>query len=255
VYTPKRPAPGPRPCLYWMHGGGYMIGNYRMNEPDLDRWCETMGGVAVSVEYRLAPEHAYPAPLDDCYAGLRWVWEHANELGINRARLGIGGASAGGGLAAALALLARDRAEVPLAFQLLVYPMLDDRGITPSSQWDDALIWPSSSNRLGWECYLGDRKEGDVPVYAAAARATDLAGLPPAFVVVGGCDIFVDEDIDYAQRLLRAGVAAELHVYPGAPHGFDGLAAGTLLAQRVRHDMDDWFRRTLDVVPDGRLDG
>ncbi len=252
VYSPRDPAPGPRPCLYWMHAGGYIIGDYRMNESELDQWCEAFGGVAVSVDYRLAPEHPYPAPLDDCYAGLRWTWEHAEELGIDRERLGVGGASAGGGLAAALALLARDRGEVPLAFQFLLYPMLDDRGVTTSSQWD-APVWPASANRFGWECYLGDAAGGDIPTYAAAARATAVTGLPPTFVLVGSCDVLLDEDIEYAQRLLRDGVAAELHVYAGAPHGFDGLAPGTVLARRARHDVDDWFGRTLDAGLDERV--
>ena len=191
----------------------------------------------MSVQYRLAPETPYPGPLDDCYAGLAWVHQHADELGVDPDRIGIGGQSAGGGLAAGLALLARDRGEVPVAFQLLIYPMLDDRQITPSSGWPDP-IWPPSANTYGWTAYLGDRKGGpDVEPYAAPARATDLAGLPPTLIAVGAIDGFSDEDIDYAVRLRHAGVPVDLHVYAGAPHGFEGLApgCGRRPAGRPRH--------------------
>ncbi len=234
-------ATGALPCMLWMHGGGLVLGRAEGDDGRFDRACPQFGIVGVSVEYRLAPEAPYPGPLEDCYAALRWVHEHAADLGIDPNRIGIGGASAGGCLAAGLALLARDRGEIPVQFQFLIYPMIDDRQVTPSSQWNDP-IWPPAANTYGWTAYLGDAKGGpDVPVYAAAARATDLAGLPPTFICVGALDGFSDEDIAYAVRLRHAGVPTELHVYPGAPHGFDGLMAGTAVARRCVADADEWL--------------
>lgn len=244
VHRP-RAAAGALPCVYWMHGGGYILGTYAMDDLRFDRWCVTLGCVGVSVEYRLAPETPYPGPLEDCYAGLAWTHANAAELGIDVARLGIGGASAGGGLAAGLALLARDRGEVPLAFQLLIYPMIDDRITSVSSSWQDVPIWPPGSNRVGWAAYLGALTGGDVPIYAAPARATDLTGLPPALIPVGSLDGFLDEDVDYALRLNHAGVPCELKVYPGGPHGFDGITPGTSLARRARADMEEWLARVM----------
>jgi acetyl esterase/lipase len=233
------------PCVYWIHGGGYVAGSNLGDDLRFDRWCPTLGCVGVSVEYRLAPEHPYPAPLDDCYAGLAWVVAHADELGVDASRVGIGGNSAGGGLAAGLALLARDRGELAINFQLLIYPMIDDRQVTHSSGWTDP-IWPPSANTYGWTAYLGDRKGGpDVEPYAAATRATDLGGLPPTLIAVGAIDGFSDEDIDYAVRLRHAGVPVDLHVYAGAPHGFDGLAVDSAVAARATRDIEDWLRERL----------
>lgn len=238
---------GPLPCIYFMHGGGYILGTYAMDDLRFDRWCPKLGCVGVSVEYRLAPETPYPGPLEDSYAGLAWVYQHAAELGIDPARIGIGGASAGGGLAAGLALYARDRGEVPLSFQLLIYPMIDPRRVTESSTWD-VPIWPPASNELGWKAYLGElAPDGDLPPYAAPALAADLRGLPPAMVPVGALDGFLDEDVEYAMRLNRSGVPAELHVYPGGPHGFDGIMPGTALARRARHDMEEWLARVMEA--------
>lgn len=232
---------GHAPCVYWMHGGGLVLGSYTGEDARFDRWCQIFGIVGVSVEYRLAPETPYPGPLDDCYAGLRWVYEHADEIGVDRTCIGIGGASAGGGLAAGLALLARDRGEIPVAFQLLIYPMIDDRQITASSGWIDP-IWPPAANTYGWSAYLGAAKGGpDVPPYAAAARATDLAGLPPTLIAVGAIDGFSDEDIEYAVRLRHAGVPVELHVFPGAPHAFDTFAPTSPIAQRATADVEAWL--------------
>jgi len=216
-----------------------------MNDLRFDRWCTDLGCVGASVEYRLAPEAKYPAAIEDCYAGLAWMHANADALGVDRGCIGIGGESAGGGLAAALGLLARDRAELPVAFQLLIYPMIDDRQITESSQWPDP-IWPPNANTYGWSAYLGAQKGADdVPIYAAPARATDLAGLPPTLISVGAIDGFSDEDIDYAVRLRHAGVPVELHVYPGAPHGFDSFAPETATARRANHDMAEWLREQL----------
>jgi acetyl esterase/lipase len=236
---------GALPCVYSIHGGGYIFGSYEMDDAKFDRWCVKHQCVGVSVEYRLAPDTPYPGPLEDCYAGLEWVYDNAERLGVDREHIGIAGVSAGGGLAAALALLARDRGKVPLRFQLLECPMLDDRQTTPSSGRDGMLIWSRESNTFGWRCYLGDlHGTDDIPAYAAAARATDLTGLPPTFVIVGGADGFRDEDIDYAMRLGAAGVPTELHVLPGAPHGVQ-MFAGTRIAQRWADWTDDWLGRML----------
>lgn len=236
---------GDLPCLYSIHGGGYVIGSFDMDDAMFDAWCPRYGIVGVSVEYRLAPETPYPGPLDDCYAGLKWTWDHAAEIGVDRNRIGIHGVSAGGGLCAALALLARDRGEVPVQYQLLDCPMLDDTQTTPSSQLEGLLIWNRDSNTFGWKSYLGDLYgTDDIPGYAAPARATDLAGLPPAYVCIGGADGFRDEDITYAMRLNQAGVPTELHVYPGAPHGAM-LFAHVPVAQQYARDKEDWLRRQL----------
>ena len=236
---------GPLPGVFWIHGGGLVLGTRAMNDLRFDLWCTDLGCVGASVEYRLAPEAKYPAAIDDCYAGLAWLHANADALGVDASRIGIGGESAGGGLAAALGLLARDRGEPPVAFQLLIYPMIDDRQTTESSQWPDP-IWPPNANSYGWTSYLGTAKgTADVPIYAAAARATDLAGLPPTLISVGAIDGFSDEDIDYAVRLRHAGVPVELHVYPGAPHGFDAFAPETATARRANHDMTDWLRQQL----------
>ncbi len=244
-------AAGLLPAVVTIHGGGYVIGSYDMDDPLLDRWCPGLGVVGVSVEYRLASDAAYPGPLEDCYAALRWTYENAGELGIDRGRIGLYGLSAGGGLAAALALLARDRGEVPLAFVLLDCPMLDDRQGTPSMRADGLYVWGSASNEFGWRTYLGDLYGSDeVPAYAAAARAVDLAGLPPTCVIVGSIDGFRDEDIGYAQRLNQAGVACELHVIAGLPHAYL-LVPGAAAVQLAMHDMDDWLARQLARLRDG----
>ena len=237
---------GAVPCVYSIHGGGYIRGTYDMDDAKFDRWCPTYGIVGVSVEYRLSPETPYPGALEDCYAGLKWTYDNAVDIGIDPNKIGITGVSAGGGLCAALALLARDRGEVPLRFQLLDCPMLDDRQITPSSQLKNLVIWTKETNAFGWRCYLGDLYgTNDVPYTAAAARAEDLSDLPDAYVCVGGADGFRDENIIYAMRLYGAGVPTELHVYPGAPHGV-GLFPQTQIAQRYAADREDWLRRQLE---------
>jgi acetyl esterase/lipase len=247
LYRPVE-AGGPLPTLLWIHGGGYVMGTPEMNDPQCAEFARALPALVASVDYRLAPEHPYPVPLEDCYAALRWVQEQASELGVDRERIAIGGASAGGGLAAALALLARDRGEVPVRFQLLVYPMLDDRNQTPSSYeiTDRRLIWTREWNTIGWRAYLGREPGGpDVPAYAAPARAENLAGLPPAYLMVGTADLFRDEDILYAQRLMQAGVPTELHVFAGAFHGFDAFAPSAWVSQRANAEVLAVLKRAL----------
>ena len=192
VELEERQIPGPEGVL----------GNNRIGADELAMWVDEIGAVGVSVEYRLAPEHPHPAPVEDCYAGLVWTSKHADELGIDPSRLIIAGASAGGGLAAGTALMARDRGGPTLSHQILMCPMLDDRGVTPSSQeLDNEGVWDRTSNVTGWTALLGDACGGpDVSPYAAPARAQDLTGLPPAFIDVGSVETFRDEDIDYAAR-------------------------------------------------------
>lgn len=231
------------PVLYWMHGGGMVIGNRHMDDARLIEWCRSLGCVCISVEYRLAPEASYPAPLDDCEAGLRFIVEHADDLRIDSRRIGIGGRSAGGALAAGLALRCRDGANVPLAFQYLEYPMLDDRGLTPSSQLEGLPVWTRESNTFGWRSYLGDRYgTDDVPADAAPARVSELSCLPSTFIGVGTADCLRDESIDFAARLCRAAVPTELHVYAGAVHGFD-MFADTAVARTAARDSADWLAR------------
>ena len=222
-----------RPAVYWIHGGGMVLGAPEMDDASMIGFAEALGCVVVSVDYRLAPEHPHPAPVEDCYAGLVWTAKNAAELGIDPDRLAVGGLSAGGGLAAATVLLARDRGGPAVVYQLLLCPMLDDRNITPSSrEFTDAVVWNRTANEYGWRALLGDAAGGDdVSPYAAPARAADLSGLPPAFIDVGELEVFRDENIDYAQRLSQAGVSTEFHLYPGAFHGSDGMVPGARISR------------------------
>jgi acetyl esterase/lipase len=235
------------PGFLWIHGGGYMLGSADGDDYSNKLRVNAVGCVVVSVDYRLAPEHPYPAPVEDCYAALKWTCENADDLGIDSSRVAIGGASAGGGLAAGLALLARDRAEVEIAYQMLVYPMIDDCNIAPASETlSDTLIWSRAKNLFGWTSYLGRKPGGDdVPYTAAASRATDVSGLPPALIVVGDLDLFVDENVEYARRLIQAGISTELHVYPGAYHGFNGFAPGATVSRQCNATCAEALKKAL----------
>jgi triacylglycerol lipase len=234
-----------RPCIYSIHGGGYVVGSHEGDDAKHQVWCTALGTVGVAVGYRLAPEATFPGPLEDCYAGLVWTYRNAERLGIDSKRIGILGDSAGGGLAASLALMARDRAEVPVAFQVLRYPMLDDRQTTASSA-AAVPIWQPHTNAFGWRSYLGALYgTADLGGYAVAARATDLSGLPPTLIIAGDLDGFLDEDIDYARRLTGAGVLCDLHVLAGAPHGFFSLLPDAPVSRRARAIVDDWLAQRL----------
>jgi acetyl esterase/lipase len=239
VYQPAE-GEGPWPCIFHIHGGGYVIGAMEPQEPVHRSMVAALNCVIVTVDYRLAPETPHPGPVEDCYAALSWLFGAAGDLGVDATRIGVMGESAGGGLAAALALLVRDRGAHKLAFQHLIYPMIDDRTCTAADPHPHAgeFIWTPHNNRFGWRALLGREPGGDdVSPYAAAARAEDLSGLPPAFISTGSLDLFVEEDIEYARRLLRAGVPTELHVYPGGFHGFDFDMAATVSASARRDSL------------------
>jgi acetyl esterase/lipase len=237
----------PLPVVYYIHGGGMVLGNNRQGVPNVLEWARELQLVVVSVEYRLAPEHPHPAPLEDCYAGLVWTVEHATELGVDPGQIIIAGTSAGGGLAAGVALLARDRGGPILTGQVLMCPMIDDRNDTFSSaQMTGRGVWDHTSNDTGWTALLGpDRAGPDVSPYAAPARAEDLSGLPPAFIDVGSAETFRDEDVAYATRIWQAGGRAELHVWPGGFHGFDLAAPQAKISQDAKAARVRWLRRLL----------
>ena len=242
VYRPVD-ASGPLPGIYYIHGGGMVLGELDDENPAAELLCEQVGAVVVSVKYRLAPEDPYPAAVEDCYAGLEGLSKNGAEVGGDAQRLAIYGASAGGGLTLATALLARDRGGPELSFMMPIYPMIDDRNETASSHAvTDIGVWDRAGNIEAWEWYLGGQEADQ---YAAPARADDLSGLPPAFMDVGTVDLFLDEDLAFAQRLMHAGVPVELHVHPGAFHATELVAPQSVLSQRIWAMRIDALRRAL----------
>jgi len=236
VYRPKADRDAPRPAVFEIHGGGFMMGDIAMMDPWCQRVAAEIDAVVVSVEYRLAPEHPFPAGLEDCHAALVWTATEAERLGIDPDRIAIAGQSAGGGLAAATALLARDRGGPKLCFQLLEIPELDDRLDTPSMlAFTDTPLWNRPNAVWSWRHYLGPDHAGEVSPYAAPARAKDLSGLPPAYVSTMEFDPLRDEGILYALRMLQAGVSVELHSYPGTFHGSALLPS----AEPSRRNLDE----------------
>jgi acetyl esterase/lipase len=233
--------------IYWIHGGGMVLGHYDGDAYMNKVWASRFGAVVLSVEYRLAPEHPYPAPLEDCYAGLRWLHRNAAELGVDPARIVVAGGSAGGGLAAGTCLLARDLGEITPSAQILFFPMIDDRDATPSNievTWPQ--FWSRDKNQYGWSSYLAGRAGADdIDIYAAPARATaeQLRGLPPTSIDVGELDAFRDEDIEYAQKLLQAGVPTELLVTPGAFHASENYNPAAPSSKRINRFRNEAFAR------------
>ena len=236
IYRPIGAA-GALPTIYHIHGGGFVTGSATQLEAVHRDVVRSLGCMLISVDYRLAPETVFPGAIEDCFAGLCWVIEHAAQLGVDLSRLGLCGESAGGGLAAALALMARDRNIQPLAFQHLIYPVLDDRTCMRLDPHPFAgeFLWHAPNNRFAWNALLGHEPGGDnVSHYAAPARATDLAGLPPTFLSVGALDLFVEENLEFGRRLMRAGVPVELHIWPGAIHGFDLVPDAHVAMEAIR---------------------
>lgn len=244
MFRPKGEA-GKLACLYWIQGGGYVL-----PAPDLDdQICgdiaKSLSCAVVSVQWRRAPEAPFPAASDDCFAGLQWTVANADKLALDSARIAVGGASSGGGAAAGVALRVRDQAAFSIVHQLLIYPMLDDRNITPSSlAVTDPELWNRQDNELAWRAYLGDAYgTEEVSPYAAPTRMRNLSDLAPATILTGELDLFVDENIEYAQRLMHAGVDTELHVYPAVHHGFDRHDPTTVVAKRFFADRNAALRR------------
>ncbi|RMB80362.1 alpha/beta hydrolase [Streptomyces shenzhenensis] len=218
----------------YLHGGGMFLGSLDTHDTQCRIYTHLSGVTLLSVDYRLAPEHPHPVPVEDCYAALRWAAANAADLGIDPARIAVMGDSAGGGLAAAVALLSRDRRGPDLAAQILIYPMLDDRTTVAPPDLADTATWSAADNLTGWRCLLGDAAGGpDTPAYAAPARADNLTALPPAYIETGQLDLFRDENIAYAQRLSRAGVPVELIQYPAVPHAFDTFDPAAAVSRRA----------------------
>ena len=238
-----RPAGSERPgaALLNLHGGGYVMGSADREDAAMRSLATDADCAILSINYRLAPETPYPGPLDDCWAALQWLHEKAPELGIAAERIGVRGVSAGGGLAAALSLRARDAQSYPVAFAMLIYPMLDDR--TEPQPNTDHFVWTADANRFAWKAYLG-KHSASPPHYAAPARAPDLAGLPPTFIATGSIDLFASENLEWARRLIEVGVPVELHVYLGAYHGFP-IVAESNVAQRFERDCRSAIARAL----------
>ncbi|KAF2496274.1 alpha/beta-hydrolase [Lophium mytilinum] len=247
IFKPSTSTDKPRPGIYFIHGGGMFMGNRYLGASFLCDWVEHLDAVGVSVEYRLAPEHPHPAPLDDCYTGLKWVGEHFGELGIDPERLMLAGQSAGGGLSASLALTVRDKGGPTLRALCLICPMLDDHNDSISArQYPNVGTWNQEKSAFGWSSLLGDQAGSEgVSQYAAAARAKDLSGLPPTFLDVGSAEPFRDEVVTFAAGIWKAGGKADLHVWDGAFHGFDMLVPSAKLSVAAVGTRLDWVKRML----------
>lgn len=239
-----------RPGILHTHGGGYVVGSARQYLGLIMPIAKALDVTIVSVEYRLAPETTYKGSVQDNYAGLKWMYDHAVELGVDRGRLAVMGESAGGGHAALLAIEARKRGEIPLVAQVLLYPMLDDRtgSSRPAAPYAGRFIWTAQNNRLGWRSFLGMEPGSDeVPAEAVPARVGSVAGLPPTYIAVGDIDLFVEEDIAYANRLIEAGVPVELHIFRGGFHGFNLLAPDAAISKQYTAMLNDALRRALQI--------
>ncbi len=248
IYEPKQKSKT-LPGVLSIHGGGYTIGIPEMDDYLNVRIAQEVNCVVVSPYYRLAPENPYPAPLEDCYTTLQWLVKNAAELKVDPANIAVLGRSAGGGLTAALCLLARDQKGPAIKFQMPIYPMIDDRCNSQSNrEIDDKRVWNGKNNMAGWEMYLGENK-GEVSQYAASARAIDLSGLPPAYICVGDLEPFRDETIEYVSKLTKAGVPVEFHLYPGCFHGFDIMFPELEIAKKTTAEYIQALKAGLESKP------
>ncbi|MEK5333151.1 alpha/beta hydrolase [Lysinibacillus sp. FSL W8-0992] len=246
IYEPTEKY-GTLPAILYIHGGGFIIGSIEMFDASCQMLVSQLDCVVVSVGYRLAPEHPYPAGVEDCYTALEWVAANADELGIDVTRLAVHGASAGGGLTAAVSLLARDRKGPKIAFQMPLYPMIDNRCILPSNdEITDARVWNGPQNHLAWEMYLGPNYAVDAPIYAAPLHAEDYSNLPPTYTFIGDLDPFRDETIEYIARLTKAGVPTEFHLYPGCFHGFEHMVPQAEISQRAIENYMHAFKKAFE---------
>ncbi|MCR8845169.1 alpha/beta hydrolase [Paenibacillus sp. SC116] len=248
IYEPVQRTGDKLPAMMWIHGGGYVMGHPDMDDALCERFVQAANCVVVSVDYRLAPEHPYPAALHDCYAGLTWMTEEAEQLGIDVERVAIAGASGGGGLTAALALMVRDKGGPALIFQMPLYPMIDNRNDTASSHEITAenATWNRANNVAAWKMYLGENNDASEVPYAVPSRASSLEGLPPTYTCVGQLDLFRDETIEYVTRLAQAGVDVEFHLYPGCFHVFEVFVPQAEVSQRASQSYVDAMARALN---------
>ncbi|MFJ8582879.1 alpha/beta hydrolase [Micromonospora sp. NPDC093277] len=247
VFRPTGDRTASAPCIYWIHGGGMIMGDRFANIDIPLEWLDRFGAVIVTVEYRLAPEAHGPTLVEDCYRGLLWTAKHADALGVDPSRIIVAGASAGGGLAAGVTLLARDRDTVPIAAQILICPMLDHRNNTTSSRQFTGVpgVWTGQTNEFAWRSVLAELP-ASVSAYISPALAEDLSNLPTTYIDAGTAEVFRDEDVDYASRIWAAGGQAELHVWAGGVHGFDALFPQTRIGAIARRARTEWLIRTLD---------
>ncbi len=246
LYGPKTPPREPVPGLLWVHGGGYALGAPEQDTAFIKRFVRECGCFVVSPDYRLSLEQPYPAALEDCYAALLWLKAQGPEHGVRPDQLIVGGESAGGGLTAALSLYARDKGEVSIAFQMPLYPMLDDRMETASAKDNDAPLWNSRSNALGWQLYLGALAgQPDIPAYAAPARTPSFSGLPPTITYVGSIEPFRDETLSYVESLRAHGIPVYFRLFEGCYHGFDIVCSGSSVAKEATAFLMESFRAAL----------
>lgn len=254
IYQPINRVQEKVPGLFWIHGGGYVLGHPDVEDGICERFAVDSNCVVVSVNYRLAPEYPYPAAIEDCYAGLKWMADNAEAFNIDKSKIAIAGPSAGGGLTAALALMACDKGKPEVMFQMPLYPMIDDRNETPSSyeinEKSMPKAWNRENNLIAWRMYLGDHVSDEISPYAAPTRANDLSGLPPAYICVGQLDPFRDETINYVTRLAQAGVPVEFHLYPGCFHGFDAICNNAKISIQARNEYINALKKAFHETED-----
>lgn len=247
IYTPKQRGSEPLPGVVWIHGGGYAFGTARDGERTISTLMSASPCVVVAPEYTTSLVKPYPAALHDCYDALVYLADNTASLNVRPDKLMVGGESAGGGLAAAVAIYARDMKQVKLCCQICIYPMLDCREITESSQAEDAILWTREVNHAAWEAYLGSYSPSDAPCYASPSLCTDYSALPPLIGYVGNLDIFRDESLAYCAELNKLGISVDFEVYDGAYHGFDVIYPRSQTGKMAQAFLSDAFRRAVDM--------